>query len=132
MPLPPPPISSPPKKKITSNTPNWIHGKADKNAQNFLCKVEHYIVLNDLKTEAGKVMVFSTLLSAGSVVDTWWTKLDNSKKTRWQDMKAVFMECWPAITVAEKTGLDYQHKILALRLSDNDVRTQITIAGVAT
>ncbi|KAG2748795.1 hypothetical protein P692DRAFT_201714292 [Suillus brevipes Sb2] len=77
-------------------------------------------------------MVFSTLLSAGSVADTWWNKLDSSKKTSWADVKIAFMERWPAITVAEKTGLDYQREILALRLSDDEVGTQIIIAGVAT
>jgi hypothetical protein len=91
-----------------------------------------YIVLNDLKMEGGKVIVFSTLLLAGSVADTWWIKLNSSKKASWTDMKTVFMKRWPAITVAEKTGLDYQHKILVLRLSDVEAGTQITIAGVAT
>jgi hypothetical protein len=117
---------------MASSTPSWFHGKADENAQNFLREVDRYIVLNDLKTEAGKVMVFSTLLSAGSVADTWWNKLDSSKKTSWADVKIAFMERWPAITVAEKTGLDYQREILALRLSDDEVGTQIIIAGVAT
>ncbi|KAG1867292.1 hypothetical protein DFJ58DRAFT_130629 [Suillus subalutaceus] len=105
----------PAKKRMAGNTPNWFHGKADENAQNFLRDVDRYIVLNDLKTEAGKVMVFSTLLSAGSMADTWWIKLDSSKKTTWADVKTAFMECWPAIPVAEKIGLDYQRKILALR-----------------
>lgn len=94
-------------------------------------EVEWYIVLNDLKTEAGKVMVFSTLLLAGSVADTWWNKLDNSKKTAWTDVKTVFIEHWPAITVAEKTVLDYQCEILALCLTDKNIGMQIIIAVVA-
>ncbi|KAG1839443.1 hypothetical protein DFJ58DRAFT_733311 [Suillus subalutaceus] len=127
-----PSMPLPAKKRMAGNTPNWFHRKADENAQNFLWDVDRYIVLNDLKTEAGKVMVFSTLLSAGSMADTWWIKLDSSKKTTWADVKTAFMERWPAIPVAEKTGLDYQREILALRLTDEEVGTQIMVAGVAT
>lgn len=76
-------------------------------------------------------MVFSTLLLAGSVADTWWNKLDNSKKTAWTDVKTVFIEHWPAITVAEKTVLDYQCEILALCLTDKNIGMQIIIAVVA-
>ncbi|KAG1830271.1 hypothetical protein DFJ58DRAFT_737017 [Suillus subalutaceus] len=124
---------APVQKKMTgSNTPAWFHGKADENEQNFLWEVERYIILNDLKTEAGKVMVFSTLLSAGSVADTWWTKLDSKHKATWPDVKLAFSERWPAIIVAEKTGLDYQREILALRLTEEELGKQITVAGVPT
>ncbi|KIK31713.1 hypothetical protein CY34DRAFT_40854, partial [Suillus luteus UH-Slu-Lm8-n1] len=102
------------------------------NAQNFLHEVEHYIVLNELKTELGKITVFSTLLSAGSIADTWWNKLDSAHKNTWGDVKAAFTVHWPAITVAEKTGLDYQREILALRLAEDEVGKQITVTEVPT
>ncbi|KIK39080.1 hypothetical protein CY34DRAFT_89856 [Suillus luteus UH-Slu-Lm8-n1] len=115
-----------------NTTPGWFHGKADENAQNFLKEVDRYIILNDLKTEAAKVVVFSTLLSAGSVADLWWTKLDNAKKTAWSDVQAEFNARWPVITIVEKTGLDYQREILALRIDEEDLGTQVTVAGVLT
>ncbi|KAG2749750.1 hypothetical protein P692DRAFT_201673939, partial [Suillus brevipes Sb2] len=99
---------------------------------NFLREVERYVVLNELKTEQGKIMVFSTLLSAGSIADTWWNKLDSTHKNTWVDVKAAFTSRWPAITVAEKTGLDYQREILALCLAEDEVGKQITVAGVPT
>jgi hypothetical protein len=77
-------------------------------------------------------MVFSTLLSAGLIADTWWNKLDSKHKGTWVDVKAAFTTQWPAITVAEKMGLDYQCEILALRLSEEEVGKQITVAGVPT
>lgn len=134
----PPPITLQPsvthtaRKMTSTTTPGWFHGKSDENGQNFLKEVERYIVLSDLKTEAAKVLVFSTLLSSGSVADTWWTKLDSVHKTNWVDVKAAFTTRWPAIVVAEKTGLDYQREILALRLAEDELGTQITIAGVPT
>ncbi|KAG0695856.1 hypothetical protein DFH29DRAFT_1005083 [Suillus ampliporus] len=94
-------------KMSNSPTPGWFHGKPDENAQNFLKEVDHYIVLNKLKTEAMKVVIFSTLLSAGSIADSWWTKLDSAKKTMWASVQTEFNSRWPAITIAEKTGLDY-------------------------
>lgn len=120
------------KMSGNGNTPGWFHGKADENAQNFLREVERYVVLNELKTEQGKITVFSTLLSAGSIADTWWNKLDTSHKSTWSDVKTAFSNRWPAITVAEKTGLDYQREILALRLKEEEVGKQITVAGVPT
>lgn len=120
-------------KKMTGlNTPSWFHGKPDENAQNFLWEVNRYIILNDLKMEAGKVMVFSTLLSAGSVADTWWMKLDSMRKTSWSDVKLAFSDRWPGITVAEKTGLDYQCEILALHLMEEELGKQIMVAGIPT
>ncbi|KAG0693542.1 hypothetical protein DFH29DRAFT_1007220 [Suillus ampliporus] len=82
--------------------------------------------------ELTKVTVFSTLLSAGSIADTWWSKLDASEKNTWADVKTAFTNRWPAITVVEKTGLDYQHKILALRLVEEELGVQVTIADVPT
>jgi hypothetical protein len=115
-----------------STMPAWFHGKSDENVQNFLQEVDRYIILNDLKTEAGKVMVFNTLLSAGSVADMWWMKLDSKHKTTWLDVKLAFSDRWPAITVAEKTGLDYQHEILALCLTEEDLGKQITVTSIPT
>jgi hypothetical protein len=130
----PAPLLSPPKKTIamSNNTPNWFHGRPDENAQNFLKEVERYILFSDLKTEGGKITVFSTLLSAGSIADTWWNKLDSTQKTTWVDVKKSFTARWPGIAIAEKTGLDYQREILALRLTDEELGTQITVAGVPT
>ncbi|KAG1724573.1 uncharacterized protein EDB91DRAFT_1255168 [Suillus paluster] len=85
-----------------------------------------------MKTEPAKVTVFSTLLSAGSIADTWCNKLSASDKNTWADVKTAFMTRWPAITVAEKTGLDYQHEILALCLVEEELRVQVTIADVPT
>ncbi|KAG1818676.1 uncharacterized protein BJ212DRAFT_1479668 [Suillus subaureus] len=129
-----PSLPQPKPKKMTgsSNAPGWFHGKSDENAQNFLCEVEWYIVLNKLKTEQGKIIVFSTLLSAGSIADTWWNKLDSTHKTMWTDVKTAFTNCWPVITVAEKTGLDYQCEILALCLWEEEIGKQITMVGVPT
>ncbi|KAG1894553.1 uncharacterized protein F5891DRAFT_1195123 [Suillus fuscotomentosus] len=110
--------SQPPKpKKMSgnSNTPGWFHGKANENAQNFLREVECYVVLNELKTEQGKITVFSTLLSAGSIADTWWNKLDSTHKNTWADVKTAF-----------------SNQILALRLKEEEVGKQITVAGVPT
>ncbi|KAG1811119.1 uncharacterized protein BJ212DRAFT_1302034 [Suillus subaureus] len=46
-----PPVSC----KMTSNsTLEWFHSKPDKNAQNFLKEVDHYIILSNLKTKAAK------------------------------------------------------------------------------
>ncbi|KAG2063690.1 hypothetical protein BDR04DRAFT_1186464 [Suillus decipiens] len=113
-------------------TPGWFHGKPDKNAQNFLREVECYIVLSDLKNEMAKVLIFSTLLSTGSVTDIWWMKLDSTHKTMWTDVKAQFTTRWPAITIAEKTGLDYQREILVIHLKEEELGTQIMVAGVPT
>jgi hypothetical protein len=113
-------------------TPGWFHGKPDKNAQNFLKEVDRYIILSDLKTEAAKVIVFSTLLSAGSIADLWWTKLDSSKKTTWADVQKEFASRWPVITIAEKTGLNYQREILALCLDKEELGMQVVVAGVPT
>ncbi|KAG1784673.1 uncharacterized protein HD556DRAFT_1451522 [Suillus plorans] len=124
---------SPTSRRMSSNsTPGWFHSKPDENAQNFLREVDRYIVLSDLKTEAAKVIVFSTLLSAGSVADLWWTKLDSSKKTTWADVQSAFTSRWLAITIAEKTGLDYQQEILALRINEEELGMQVTVAGVPT
>ncbi|KAG2129745.1 hypothetical protein DEU56DRAFT_758031 [Suillus clintonianus] len=112
-----------PWKMAKSSTPSWFHGKPEENAQNFLKEVDRYSILNDLKTEAAKVVVFSTLLSAGLTADLWWTKLDSSKKTTWADMQTEF---------SKKTGLDYQHEILALHINKEEVGTQVTVAGVPT
>ena len=124
----PPPL----RKKMAGTVPAWFYGRADENAQNFLREVERYIVLNELKTEATKVTIFSTLLSAGSIADTWWTKLDQSHKSKWDDVRKAFTARWPPIVKAEKTGLDYQREILALRLEEDQLGTQITVAGVPT
>ncbi|KAG2349707.1 hypothetical protein BDR05DRAFT_994705 [Suillus weaverae] len=75
------PLSKSKKMSGSSSAPGWFHSKADENAQNFLREVEHYIMLNELKMEQGKIMVFSTLLSAGSIADTWWNKLDSKQIT---------------------------------------------------
>ncbi|KAG2126350.1 uncharacterized protein EDB93DRAFT_1109684 [Suillus bovinus] len=66
------------KEDARNNTPGWFHGKANENVQNFLREVDRYIMLNKLKTEQGKITVFSTLLLSGSISDTWWNKLDNT------------------------------------------------------
>ncbi|KAG2125442.1 hypothetical protein DEU56DRAFT_759259 [Suillus clintonianus] len=92
-----------------SSTPSWFHGKPEENAQNFLKEVDRYIILNDLKMEAAKL-----------------------EKTTWADVQTEFSSRWPAITVAEKTGLDYQREILALRINEEEVGTQVTVAGVPT
>ncbi|KAG0694419.1 hypothetical protein DFH29DRAFT_1006366 [Suillus ampliporus] len=123
---------SPRPRKMNGYTPGWFHGKPDKNAQNFLKEVNCYIILNDLKNEAAKVVVFSTLLSSGSTADLWWTKLDSMHKATWADVQTAFNSRWPAITIAEKTGLDYQRKILALCIDEEDLGTQVTVAGVST
>ncbi|KAG1726925.1 hypothetical protein EDB19DRAFT_1833269 [Suillus lakei] len=120
------------KRRMATATPNWFHGQADENAQNFLRDMDRYIMLNELKTETGKVMVLSTLLSAGSVADTWWMKLESLKKSMWQDMRTAFTERWPAITVTEKTGLNYQREILVLRLTEEEIGTQVSIMDVTT
>ncbi|KAG2063213.1 hypothetical protein BDR04DRAFT_1164106 [Suillus decipiens] len=112
--------------------PGWFHGKPDENAQNFLKGVEHYIVLSDLKNKTAKVLIFSMLLSAGLVADIWWMKLDSTHKTMWIDVKAQFTTRWPAITIAEKTGLDYQQDILVIHLKEEELGTQIMVAGVPT
>jgi len=56
-------LLSPPKKTIamSNNMPNWFHGWPDKNAQNSFKEVERYILFSDLKTEGGKITVFSML-----------------------------------------------------------------------
>jgi len=121
-----------PRKMNNNSAPGWFHGKSDKNAQNFLKEVDRYIVLNDLKNEAAKIVVFSMLLSSGSVADLWWTKLDSTKKTTWADVQITFNSRWPAITIAEKMSLDYQWEILALHIDEEELGTQITVAGVPT
>jgi len=77
-------------------------------------------------------MVFSTLLLVGLIADTWWNKLDSKHKGTWVNVKAAFTTQWPAIKVAKKMGLDYQCKILALHLSEEEVGKQITVVGVFT
>ncbi|KAG1898396.1 uncharacterized protein F5891DRAFT_1190765 [Suillus fuscotomentosus] len=130
---PPTTIQAPQSRKMSNNVaPGWFHSKPDENAQNFLKEADRYITLNDLKTEVAKIIVFSTLLSAGSVADLWWTKLDSMKKTMWAGVQIVFNDRWPAITIAEKTGLDYQHEMLALRIDEEDLGMQVTVAGVQT
>ncbi|KAG1908285.1 uncharacterized protein F5891DRAFT_1179803 [Suillus fuscotomentosus] len=74
--------------------------------------LHRYVVLNKLKTEQGKITVFSTLLSTGSIADTWWNKLDSSHKNSWADVKTAFSN--------------------PLRLKEEEVGKQITVAGVPT
>jgi hypothetical protein len=66
------------------------------------------------------------------VADTWWNRLDSTQKATWVDVKKAFTARWPGIAVAEKMGLDYQWEILALCLTDEEFRMQITVAGVPT
>ncbi|KAG2352785.1 hypothetical protein BDR07DRAFT_1383898 [Suillus spraguei] len=120
------------RKMSSSAMLGWFHGKPDENTQNFLKEVNRYIILSDLKTEAVKVIVFSTLLSAGSVTDSWWTKLDSLKKTTWADIQTAFTSKWPAITIAEKMGLDYQQEILVLCINEEELGMQVVVAGVPT
>jgi hypothetical protein len=54
------------------------------------------------------------------------------QKVTWVDMKKAFTARWPGIAITEKMGLDYQWEILALCLTDEELGTQITVAGVPT
>ncbi|KAG2097401.1 hypothetical protein BD769DRAFT_1677796 [Suillus cothurnatus] len=112
--------------------PSTFEGKESENPQNFLREVERYIYLNHITDEVTKVVIFSMFIYAGSQADLWWNGLDTSKKTTWQDVKKEFENQWPAIVVAAKSQLDYQKELLTLRLKEEDMGEQITVAEVLT
>jgi hypothetical protein len=113
-------------------TPSSFSGNDNENLQNFLCEVERYIHLNRITDEAMKVIIFGTFISAGSQADIWWNTLTAAQMATWADVKAAFTAQWPAIVVATKSTLDYQQELLTLRLKEDDVGEQITVAGVST
>jgi hypothetical protein len=116
----------------SAGPPAVFHGRNDENAQNFLRATEMYILVNGIKDEAVKIELFGTLISAGSQADLWWTNLDTKHKTSWSAVRAAFIAKWPAIIAADKTKLEYQKELLALRMKEEEVGTRITIAGIET
>lgn len=91
-----------------------------------------YILINGVKDEAVKVAIFSTLISAGSHADLWWTNLNTVHKTSWSAVRAAFVTKWPTIIAADKTKLEYQKELLALRIKEEDIGERITVAGIET
>jgi len=116
----------------SAGPPAVFHGWNNENAQNFLRATEMYILVNGIKDEAVKIKLFGTLISAGSQADLWWTNLDTKHKTNWSAVRAAFIAKWPAIIAADKTKLEYQKELLALRMKEEEVGTCITIAGIKT
>ncbi|KAG2359431.1 hypothetical protein BDR07DRAFT_1488206 [Suillus spraguei] len=103
----------PSKSKKMSETATHQDGFMEKRTRMHRISCKKFVVLNKLKTKQGKIMAFSTLLSAGSIADTWWNKLDASHKSTWADIKTAFLNRWPAIT-------------------EEEVGKQITVAGIPT
>lgn len=112
--------------------PAVFHGRSDENAQNFLRATEMYILINGIKDEAVKVELLGTLISAGSQADLWWTNLDTKHKANWSSIRTAFITKWPAIIAADKTKLEYQKELMALRMKEEEVGTRITVAGIET
>ncbi|KAG1760455.1 hypothetical protein EDD22DRAFT_954912 [Suillus occidentalis] len=121
-----------PHMSNTTGQPALFHGRSDENAQNFLRGTEMYILINGVKDEAVKVAIFSTLISAGSQADLWWTNLDMVHKVSWTAVQAAFIAKWPVIVTANKTKLEYQKELLALRLKEEEVGERITVADIET
>jgi hypothetical protein len=124
--------SATPHMSNATGPPALFHGRSDENAQNFLRGTEMYILINGVKDEAVKVAIFSTLISAGSQADLWWTNLDTAHKASWSAVRTAFIAKWPAIVAADKTKLEYQKELLALRLKEEEVGERITVAGIET
>ncbi|KAG2743043.1 hypothetical protein P692DRAFT_201809349 [Suillus brevipes Sb2] len=116
----------------STGPPALFHGRSDKNAQNFLRGTEMYILINGVKDEAVKVAIFSTLISVESHADLWWTNLDSAHKVSWAAVRAAFIAKWPVIVAADKTKLEYQKELLALRLKEEEVGERITVADIET
>lgn len=89
-----------------------------------------YILINRIGDEAVKVAIFSTLISAGSQADLWWMNFNMAHKASWSAVRAAFVAKWPTIVAADKTKLEYQKELLALRLKEEEVGECITIAGI--
>ncbi|KAG1776197.1 hypothetical protein EV702DRAFT_1046354 [Suillus placidus] len=97
--------------------PAIFYGHEDENPQNLFRNVEHYIYLNCITNEATKVIIFSTFISAGSEADSCG---------REEHIRAAM-----ATVIAQKSKLEFQKELLALRLKDDKVGERITAAGVS-
>ncbi|KAG2338081.1 hypothetical protein BDR05DRAFT_894243 [Suillus weaverae] len=96
------------------NPPPLFHGCDDENTTNFIWSFEGYIIINHIRDEAVKILLFSTFISTGSEADVWWTSLSVQVKSTWTLAKAAFLVKWLAIVVAKKTQREYQKELLEL------------------
>ncbi|KAG1733208.1 uncharacterized protein EDB91DRAFT_1084486 [Suillus paluster] len=127
----PTPITTP-RMANAAGPPALFHSRGDENAQNFLQGTEMYILINGIKDKAVKVALFSTLISAGSQADLWWTNLDVKHKANWSTVSTAFIDKWLVIVAADKTKLEYQKELLALRIKEEEVGEHVTVAGIET